>query len=362
MVVGTSPSTPSRSKRASRTVVGRLHELEEIEEAVDSALESLVGICLEGEPGIGKTTLMHASADIAAAHGMASVMVVADEEIRGPLMMARAIFDNDELRSDMSAETAAAIDRTRKVLRGEDDAGLSGLPADERLLRAFDVASIALMAIVREQPIALLLDDLQWADDSIRLLRYVVRANSSAPLYLMLAIRPEETAQVTEIVNLLADLERLGILRRLRVERLRQAETTQMLSSLLGGEPTAQAAATIHAQAEGVPYIVQELTRTYREAGLLQPIGGTWGLAKNADRLVPSAVRTLIQRRATSLPAATRELLATGAVLGRSFRVDDVCTLRARASDGVGCDPSAGIRAAPAGVECWPDSRSGRRG
>ena len=122
--------------------------------------------------------------------------------------------------------------------------------------------------ISRERPIALLLDDLQWADqDSIRLLRYVVRANSSAPMFLMLTIRPEETAQVTEIVNLLADLERLGILRRMRVERLRQAETAAMLKSILGGEPTPAAAATIHAQAEGVPFIVQELTRTYREGG-----------------------------------------------------------------------------------------------
>ena len=57
------------------------------------------------------------------------------------------------------------------------------------------------------------------------------------PMFLMFTIRPEETAQVTELVTLLADLERLGILRRLRVERLRQAETAALLSNVLGGEP-----------------------------------------------------------------------------------------------------------------------------
>ena len=77
-------------------------------------------------------------------------------------------------------------------------------------------------------------------------------------------------------MTLLADLERLGILRRLRVERLRQTETAALLRTSSVAMSTPATAMTIHAQAEGVPFIVSELTRTYREAGLLQPIGGTW--------------------------------------------------------------------------------------
>ena len=53
------------------------------------------------------------------------------------------------------------------------------------------------MPSCREQPIALLIDDVQWADqDSIRLLRYVIRANPNVPMFLMFTIRPEEMAQV----------------------------------------------------------------------------------------------------------------------------------------------------------------------
>src|SRR6476646_9720853 len=194
MVLAPSVTHGTKSKLVARTLVGRQLELEAIESAVDAALESLVAISLEGEPGIGKTTLLNAAADIIAAHGMSSIRVVADEEIRGPLLLARAIFDNDELLAHMSGPTADAITRARKALRGEDDSGMSTLPADERLLRTFDIASVALLAIVRERPTALLLDDLQWADrDSIRLLRYVVRANSAAPMFAMMATRPEET-------------------------------------------------------------------------------------------------------------------------------------------------------------------------
>ena len=211
--------------------------------------------------------------------------------------------------------------------------------ADDRLLSIFDKAAAALRQLSRDRPIALLLDDIQWADqDSIRLLRYVIRSNPSLPMFLLFTIRPEEMAQVNELVTLVADLERLGILRRLTVDRLRQTETAALLRQLLGGDPTLATAATIHAQAEGVPFIVAELTRTYREAGLLQRIGDTWSLARNAERLVPSAVRTLISRRAASLDAPTKELLATGAVLGRAFRLADVCAIRAKLGETTACE------------------------
>jgi DNA-binding CsgD family transcriptional regulator/tetratricopeptide (TPR) repeat protein len=325
--------------RAARSLVGRAVELAAIESALAEARETLIGISLEGEPGIGKSTLMRAAAEMAESRGFVPVFAVADEEIRGPLLLARAIFASDELRADRPADVLEVIEATDRALRGsDDDAGLARA-ADERLLRVFDRAATALRAAARDKPLALLLDDVQWADqDSIRLLRYLVRSNASVPMFMMLTIRPEETAQVNELVTLLADLERLGILRRLRVERFRQAETAALIRQLLGTDPTPAAAATIHSQAEGVPFIVAELVRTYREAGLLQQIGKNWSLARNAERLVPSAVRTLIGRRAASLEPATKELLATGAVFGRAFRLADICALRSKLGETTACE------------------------
>ena len=336
---------PPASSRAARSVVGRTFELEAISSAIDASLESVVAISLEGEPGIGKTTLLNAAADMATSREMLPVVAVADEEIRGPLLLARAIFRGDELREGRTEDELAALERAQRAMRGEDEVGAS-MPADERMLRTFDLAASACRAMSRGRPLALLIDDMQWADqDSIRLLRYVLRSNSSDPLFMMLTLRPEETAKVTELVSLLADLERLAILRRLPVGRFRQTETGALLKNLLGDEPTLATTATIHAQAEGVPFIVEELTRAYRDAGLLQPIGGNWSLARHAERLVPSAVRNLIQRRAASLPAETRDMLATGAVLGRAFRVSDLCALRTRVSEQDRCEVGEALEA-----------------
>ena len=46
--------------------------------------------------------------------------------------------------------------------------------------------------------------------------------------------------------------------------------------------------------------------------------------------LVPSAVRTLIQRRAARLPDDARSILADAAVLGRSFSLRDLSAVRSR--------------------------------
>ena len=88
-------------------------------------------------------------------------------------------------------------------------------------------------------------------------------------------------------MTLIADMERMGMVRRLRLERFTQLETTEFVQQVLGGKVNVSSAATMHAQAEGVAFIVEELARTYREMGMIQEVGGVWTLAQNAARLLP---------------------------------------------------------------------------
>ena len=224
-------------------------------------------------------------------------------------------------------------------MSGQDDPGLATLAPDSRLLRTFDLGAVAFRALAAERPLAILIDDLQWSDeDSLRLLRYVVRTDGASPIFLMFAIRPEEFAVVNEAVNLVADMGRMGVVRRLKLERFSQTETREFLAQVLGGPVDASGAAVMHAQAEGVPFIVEEMAFAYRENGMVQEIDGVWTLAGNAERLVPSAVKTLISRRATKLPEPTKALLAVAAILGRRFSLKDLREVQLRV-DGSAPEP-----------------------
>ena len=139
---------------------------------------------------------------------------------------------------------------------------------------------------------------------------------------------------MTEAVNFVADMERMGLVRRLRIGRFSSVESAELLKRVLGGPVDAASASSMHVQSEGVPFIVEELARTHREAGTLQQVDGVWRLGRNAARLMPSAVRTLIDRRAARLPARTREVLGEAAILGRSFSLRDLRAIDARLGDG----------------------------
>ncbi|HLX36036.1 MAG TPA: AAA family ATPase [Candidatus Limnocylindrales bacterium] len=334
-------------RRATGSVVGRAVELEAIAREIRDAKTRLSAVTLEGEPGIGKTRLLLAAADLATATGFTTVAVAADEEIRGPFLLARSLFASTAIR-DLAQGTSAegAVRRVVDAISGRDEPGFESLSPDAKQLRAFDLAGVAIGALADARPLAVFLDDVQWADDdTLRLLRYVVRSDADRPIFLFLTIRPEELAQVTEAVNFVADMERMGLVRRLRVGRFTSVETTELLRHVLGGPVEAASAAAMHAQSEGVPFIVEELARTHREAGTLQLLDGEWRLGRNAARLVPSAVRTLISRRAARLPAPTRAVLADASILGRSFSLRDLAAVRAATG------PAAGAAAGEDGAD-----------
>jgi DNA-binding NarL/FixJ family response regulator len=323
--------------RTERSIVGRPAELRAIEDTIAAAEGGrLSAMTLEGEPGIGKTRLLLVAREIAAARGFLPIAVAADEELRGPFLLARSILGAPELAEAIPGTVAEpAVAAAANALGGRDDPAFASMPPEQKLLRSFDLTTVAVRALTAMRPLALLIDDVQWADeDSLRLLRYVIRTEGASPIFLLFAIRPEELAALTEAVTLLADMERMRVVRRLKLGRFSLIESSEFLEQVLAAPVDPSTASTIHGQAEGVPFIVEEIARAYREAGMIQQIDGRWTLVRNADRLAPAAVRTLIQRRAAHLPEATKTALAEAAILGRHFSLKDLREIRLQLGEG----------------------------
>ncbi|MDR7420684.1 MAG: adenylate/guanylate cyclase domain-containing protein [Armatimonadota bacterium] len=338
------PGAETDLRPAGAPLVGRETERAIIAAEIDAAsARALRVVSVEGEAGIGKTRMLEVAAQEALARGFGVVTVGADEELRGPFVLLRTLLVSTTMeRLADQAGARESLEHARDVLWGRQQIG-GGLSPSEQMLRVYDMATVALRALAAARCLAILFDDIQWADeDSLKLIRYLVRTSSLDPLFIMLASRPESGVGVTPATALLADLERMRLVRRLRLERLGRLQTQQLLQQLLDGPVSAEAATTLHERGEGVPFFIVEFTRAFREARLLQQVEGTWKVSAAARSPVPASVQILIERRLAQLPGETRTVLADAAILGRRFRVADL----ARIESAVGGQP-----AGPAAVE-----------
>lgn len=314
--------------RATGPIVGRDREQKMLKEQFEiSASLGLRAVVLEGEAGIGKTKLLQRTAELAASLEKPYWVldVGADEELRGPFLLFRSLL-TAPLMTAVARQAMALepLDRAQEAIsgRGARDEGLS---PQEQMLRTFDDVATVFSALTRERPLALLLDDLQWADeDSIQLIRYLVRTLASAPILLVISIRPLYDGTSGGIGKLIADLDRLRVTQILKLPRLSRVQTGELLENLLGAPIEDSTLKSIHARSEGVPFFIEELARAYREAEALQLMDGTWTMTRLSGPAIPSSIQSLIERRLAQLSEDCRSLLGDAGVLGRRFKLNDL--------------------------------------
>ena len=313
--------------------MGRKQELAAVEEQLAAARSGLRAVVLEGEAGIGKTRLAEAVFETAEGSEAPylTLQVSADEELRGPFLLFRSLLGSPRMAAvAREAMALEPVDRARDAIGGRFSEREEGLSPQETMLRIFDEVASAVAALTREHPVALLLDDLQWADDdSIQLIRYLVRTLATAPIFLLITIRPYSESS-SGAGKLIADLDRMRVTRIIRLERFSRAETGEVLTNLLGSPVDEQTVQSLHSRSEGVPFFVEELARSYREADALQLMDGTWTMTRLSGSAIPSSVQSLIERRLAQLSEECRGLLADAGVLGRRFKLSDLAPVIGR--------------------------------
>lgn len=323
-------------------LIGRNAEKVAVGRALQGALEGQIQVlALEGEAGIGKTRLLEAAGSEAGERGFQVVMVSGDEELRGPFFLLRTLLASTSVeRLSDAAYARDRLDAARDAVWGRSTDS-TGLPPNEQLLRIYDLTTLALRALASTQPLAMLFDDIQWADeDSLKLIRYLVRTSGRTPFFVMLAHRPDTGAAVTAATTLVADLQRMGHASRLRLGRLTREETLKLLEQVLSTPVGTECAATLHQRGEGVPFFIVEFARAFKDAGLFHTVDGMLEVSSAARSTVPPSIEILIERRLAQLPEDTRGALADAAVVGRRFRAGDLAQVRAAVSPDGGASPA----------------------
>ena len=104
--------------------------------------------------------------------------------------------------------------------------------------RLFEALLGLIERLGRQRPVALVLEDLHWADPSTRdFLVFLVRSARTEPLTLLATYRSDELHRRHPLRPVLAELERVPSVQRIALERFSRDEVDQQLAGILDEAP-----------------------------------------------------------------------------------------------------------------------------
>lgn len=192
----------------------------------------------------------------------------------------------------------------------------------------FEALRGAFAALAEREPLALLLDDLHWADSAtLELLPALASALDRVPLLLIGVYRSDEIPRGHPVRRLRSDLRRMGRFEELAVEPLDREQTTRLVARLLGATPGPVLAAAIYDRTEGAPFFVEELVAGLARGERLHDGAAGLELGDGAELPLPASTRDAVLWRLNGLSGPVRLALGVAAVLGQEFDIDLVAAL-----------------------------------
>lgn len=295
-------------------LIGQLGEAAELGAALAQAHQGAGGIVLlAGAAGVGKTHLLDAClarAGLLALRGQAGEIATPPY---GPVAAAlraylRACPGGLAAAGPLAPFLALLLPELGPPPKQADPAALS-----EALCQAF-------ATIARATPAALVLEDLQWADNAtLELLPALASALAHERLLLVGSYRNDEIGRGHPLRRLRNELRRARLLREIVLEPLSQADTFALAARILGQPPGRTLADTLYQRTEGVPLFVRELAGALALRGRLRAGRDGLELAPGAELPIPDTLRDAVLLRLDGLPDPALRLLQMAAVAGREF-------------------------------------------
>jgi DNA-binding CsgD family transcriptional regulator len=164
--------------------------------------------------------------------------------------------------------------------------------------RLFEQMLVLLEGLAKAGPVALIIEDAHWADRSTRdLLTFLIRNQGVLRgLLIVVTFRSDELHRTHPLRPLLAELGRIGWVRRLELPRLSRHEAAEQMATILAGIPEPGQVERVYRRSEGNPLFVEQLLC--------------------CDGELPDSLRELVLANVQRLPEQTTELLRVASVSG----------------------------------------------
>ena len=296
-------------------VVGRESELSRLNSLVDGLVEGRGGLAwLRGEPGIGKSALADAMARRAAALGCA-VFRGAGEELTQAFPL-RLVAECMRVSARSPDADRVEIAELLQGATGRPVAVDPVLAASERILALIDRSCA-------KGPVALLAEDLQWADEpSLVVLSRLARSVGQIPLLLVGTSQPVARRSTdVRLFELVGDLGGQA----LELGPLDDVAVAHLAARITGAEPGPRLRTEL-ARAGGNPLYARELLDALVRDRLVDVVGEVAELRGDPGG-TPSSLTVAIGRRLELLPPDTAQALRMAAFLGGDFDIAELTTV-----------------------------------
>lgn len=308
---------PDNRIRVREDLVGRTDELAVLRRALEPVYAGGSGLVIvEGEPGAGKTRVLH---DVAA-----------DARARGALVVWGRCLHGDGTPSmwpwvEAVGALVAALPPGLRQESLNDELGRLIEPRDEPAagfvfpdsggqFRLFERVVTVTGELSAHRPVLVVIDDLHWADvASLQLFAHLASRLPDGTAVIG-ALRDRAPTPGTELAQTLAAVSRVSGHRRIVLGPLGLDAVTELVRRETGYRLEPGAARSIHTRTGGNAFFVRELSRFLADSGDLSE-------AATVRAAVPATVRDVVRDRLSGLDGPAESLLQIAALLGRDVRL-----------------------------------------
>ncbi|WP_319455805.1 MULTISPECIES: LuxR C-terminal-related transcriptional regulator [unclassified Mycobacterium] len=265
-----------------------------VDDLLDAASVGPAGLIIEGDPGIGKTTLWVEAIDRARERGFAvlSSRPAQTESVLAYACLADLLNSVDpELWADLPRPQRHAVDRV--LLRSDGDEAAT----DRRAVAAAFLAVIE--ALARRTVVLLGIDDLQWVDlSSVHVLTFAAR-RATGRIGVLGAVRTSKDASPASWLQ----LPRPEQLRRITLPPLSLGAIQAMVADRLGRSFPRPTMVRIYQTSGGNPFYALELARSIH------------GNPAPGAEILPGSLNELVEARIGAVDTATGAALLAASCL-----------------------------------------------
>jgi DNA-binding NarL/FixJ family response regulator len=302
-------------------LVGRAAELAAFEQAWERVENgNRQAVFIGGEPGAGKTRLAAEVAGTLADHGVAVLVGSSTADADVPyapfaealdrLLLANSPGSIAEPLGDAGPQLRRLSAQLDRHLPDTGSAEEVGSPRQA----LFEALTGFLRRLAIDRPIALILDDLHWAQlPTLAMFERVLSGCADVRLLVVATFRTTEPDRSDELTTRLAELHRFDGVRRLDLAGLDTEAIAEFVSRTQQLAPASArtAAALLRDKTGGNPFFLTELVNDLEIRGGLAALG--------TQSTVPASIGDAITRRLGGLGASVRGVIEQAAVLGETF-------------------------------------------